>query len=387
MQVKQIYELMNNVTNEITGKSDLLLEDLSNIVDVGNEILSTTGVDSYVKKLVNRIGKVIFVNRVYSNSIPSVLMDKWEFGSIMQKITSDLPQATENETWSLVNGQEYKTDVFYQPNISAKFYNSKVTFEIPMSFTELQVKQSFTNGEQLNGFLSMLVNSVDKAITVKMDSLVMRTINNMIGETLADGLTVDDTIKYTNTSIRAVNLLAEYKKLKSDSKLTLDTCLKDADFIKFASYTINLYKDRMSKLSTLFNVGKKERFTPSEYLHVILLSDFVSSQKVYLESDTRHKDLVALPKYDTIPYWQGSGDEYSLTDVSSINVKTSSGKTVNTSGILGVMFDRDALGVCNVDNRVTTNYNPKAEFYTNFYKFDASYFNDLNENFVVFFVA
>lgn len=387
MQVKQIYELMNNVTNEITGKSDLLLEDLSNIVDVGNEILSTTGVDNYVKKLVNRIGKVIFVNRVYSNSIPSVLMDKWEFGSIMQKITSDLPQATENETWSLVNGQEYKTDVFYQPNISAKFYNSKVTFEIPMSFTELQVKQSFTNSEQLNGFLSMLVNSVDKAITVKMDSLVMRTINNMIGETLADGLTVDDTIKFTNTSIRAVNLLAEYKKLKSDSKLTLDTCLKDADFIKFASYTINLYKDRMSKLSTLFNVGKKERFTPSDYLHVILLSDFVASQKVYLESDTRHKDLVALPKYDTIPYWQGSGDEYSLTDVSSINVKTSSGKTVNTSGILGVMFDRDALGVCNVDNRVTTNYNPKAEFYTNFYKFDASYFNDLNENFVVFFVA
>lgn len=387
MQVKQIYELMNNVTNEITGKSDLLLEDLSNIVDVGNEILSTTGVDSYVKKLVNRIGKVIFVNRVYSNSIPSVLMDKWEFGSIMQKITSDLPQATENETWSLVNGQEYKTDVFYQPNISAKFYNSKVTFEIPMSFTEIQVKQSFTNAEQLNGFLSMLVNSVDKAITVKMDSLVMRTINNMIGETLADGLTVDDTITYTNTSIRAVNLLAEYKKLKSDSKLTLDTCLKDADFIKFASYTINLYKDRMSKLSTLFNVGKKERFTPSDYLHVILLSDFVSSQKVYLESDTRHKDLVALPKYDTIPYWQGSGDEYSLSDVSTINVKTSSGKTVNTSGILGVMFDRDALGVCNVDNRVTTNYNPKAEFYTNFYKFDASYFNDLNENFVVFFVA
>lgn len=387
MQVKQIYELMNNVTNEITGKSDLLLEDLSNIVDVGNEILSTTGVDSYVKKLVNRIGKVIFVNRVYSNSIPSVLMDKWEFGSIMQKITSDLPQATENETWSLVNGQEYKTDVFYQPNISAKFYNSKVTFEIPMSFTEIQVKQSFTNAEQLNGFLSMLVNSVDKAITVKMDSLVMRTINNMIGETLADGLTVDDTITYTNTSIRAVNLLAEYKKLNSGSKLNLDTCLKDADFIKFASYTINLYKDRMSKLSTLFNVGKKERFTPSEYLHVILLSDFVSSQKVYLESDTHHKDLVALPKYDSIPYWQGSGDEYSLTDVSTINVKTSSGKTVNTSGILGVMFDRDALGVCNVDNRVTTNYNPKAEFYTNFYKFDASYFNDLNENFVVFFVA
>lgn len=387
MQVKQIYELMNNVTNEITGKSDLLLEDLSNIVDVGNEILSTTGVDSYVKKLVNRIGKVIFVNRVYSNSIPSVLMDKWEFGSIMQKITSDMPQATENETWSLVNGQEYKTDVFYQPNISAKFYNSKVTFEIPMSFTELQVKQSFSNAEQLNGFLSMLVNSVDKAITVKMDSLVMRTINNMIGETLADGLTVEDTITYTNTSIRAVNLLAEYKKLKSDSKLNLDTCLKDADFIKFASYTINLYKDRMSKLSTLFNVGKKERFTPSDYLHVILLSDFVSSQKVYLESDTRHKDLVALPKYDTVPYWQGSGDEYSLTDVSTINVKTSSGKTVNTSGILGVMFDRDALGVCNVDNRVTTNYNPKAEFYTNFYKFDASYFNDLNENFVVFFVA
>ena len=384
MEVKQIYQIVNTITGEVLGKTGLVAEDLSNVVDVGTEVFNANAVDAYVRSLVNHIGKVIFVNRPYSGGAPSVLMDGWEYGSVLEKITAELPAATENESWELADGESYDPNIFYKPNVSAKFFNKKVTFEIPMSFTEMQVKQSFSSSAQLNGFLSMLYNSVDKAMTVKVDGLVMRTINNMIAETLhAD---------YGSGSLsggshnRSVNLLYLYNQRYSES-LTAANALTDPDFIRFAAYVMGVYASRLTKISSLFNIGGKERFTSNDLLHVIMLSDFRKSANVFLQSDVFHEQFTTLPNAEEVPYWQGSGTGYGFSDISSINVTSASGDVVNASGILGVMFDRDALGVTNLDRRVTTNYNPKAEFYSNWYKFDAGYFNDFNENFVVFFVA
>lgn len=386
MKVQQIYELMNKSAGEVLGRDEVVLEDLSNIVDVGKEVIDSDNVDNYVKKLVNHIGKVIFDDRVYKGNIPSVLMDSWEFGSVLEKISADIPEAQENASWDLIDGKQYNQDVFYQPKVSAKFFNSKVTFEVPLSFTEIQVKESFSNREQLNGFLSMLFNAVEKAMTIKLDNLVMKAINNMTAETLADELNTDNGLDYSQTGVKAINLLAMFNTQKGAS-LTAKESYKDPEFIRFASYLISLQRDRMTKISTLFNAGGKERFTPEDELSIVLLSDFASSTNVYLNSDVFHNDLTSLPNHETVPYWQGSGTGYGFDDVSKISVKTSTDINVTTSGILGVMFDTQAVGVANLDKRVTTNYNAAAEFYTNYYKMDAGYFNDLNENFVVFFVS
>lgn len=383
MTVEQIYDIINPITKEILGETAVVNEDLSNIVDIGKELFDATEVDNYVKSLVNHIGRVIFVNRPYSGSAPSVLMDGWEYGSVLEKISAELPEATENESWELTDGASYDPNIFYKPKVSAKFFNKKVTFEIPMSFTEKQVKESFSNAGQLNGFLSMLYNAVDKSMTIKIDSLVMRTINNMIAETLHNFNASGD---YKGTGVRAVNLLKLYNDDKG-ATLTAEKSIKDPDFIRFASYIMGLYMERLSKISSLFNIGGKERFTSRDLLHVILLSDFAKASDSFSMSSTFHNEFVALPKGEIVPYWQGSGTDYSFNSVSSINVKTASGDTVQASGIIGVMFDRDALGVTNLDRRVTTNYNPKAEFFSNWYKFDAGYFNDMNENFVLFYVA
>ena len=384
MEVKQIYNIMNTVTGEILGESAVVNEDLSNIVDIGTAIFNASAVDNYVKSLVNHIGKVIFVNRPYSGNVPSVLMDGWEYGSVLEKINAELPDAVENESWDLTGGQSYDPNIFYKPTVSAKFFNKRVTFEIPMSFTEKQVKESFSNAEQLNGFLSMLYNAVDKSMTVKMDALVMRTINNMIGETLhadfAEG-------NYSaGSGVKAVNLLHLYNQ-RYGTSLTAEKAITEPEFIRFASYEMGVYMSRMSKISNLFNIGGKDRFTPSDMLHVVMLADFNKAADVYLQSDVFHDSFTELPNAEVVPYWQGSGTGYNFSDISSLNINTASGSTITASGILGVMFDRDALGVTNLDRRVTTNYNPKAEFYNNWYKFDAGYFNDTNENFVVFFVA
>lgn len=386
MQVKQIYELMNGVTSEILGSTEIVKEDLSNIVDVGTQLFDATSIDNYVKSLVNHIGKVIFVNRPYSGNVPSMLMDSWEFGSVLEKISADIPEATENESWELENGREYKQDIFYKPSVSAKFFNSKVTFEVPMSFTEMQVKESFSSATQLNGFLSMLYNAVDKSMAIKIDSLIMRTINNAIGETFNADATAFGGDYATASTNRCVNLLKLYND-KFGTTLTADKAITTPEFIRFASYTMSVYVDRLSKISTLFNVGGKDRFTPADMLHIVMLSDFKASATAYLESDTFHNNLVALPESESVPYWQGSGKGYTFADISKIMVKTATGADVTVTGILAVMFDRDAMGVCNTDRRVTTNYNAKAEFYNNYYKFDASYYNDLNENCVVFYVA
>lgn len=391
MTVQQIYTLMNTVTSEIIGKSDVVEEDLSNVVDVGKELFSNTDVDNYVKSLVNHIGKVIFVNRPYTGNVPSMMMDSWEFGSVLEKIQADIPQATENKSWELTDGQSYDPNVFYKPTVSVKFFNSRVTFEVPMSFTEKQVKDSFSNAAQLNGFLSMLYNAVDKSMTVKVDSLVMRTIDNMIAHTLhAEFPSVSDGNYSAVSGTKAVNLLKLYNA-KYNKTLTAEQAVTDPDFIRYASYIMGVYADRMGKLSTLFNVGKKERFTPSDMLKVVMLSDFEKAASTYLYADTWHNENVKLPTAETVPYWQGSGQDYGFDETSKIHVSITDGSSgtveVSAAGILAIMYDKDAMGVCNTDRRVTTQYNAKAEFFNNFYKFDASYFNDLNENFVVFFVA
>ena len=386
MEVKQIYTLVNTITNELLGSS-IVKEDLSNVVDVGNAVFNANKVDNYVKSLVNHIGRVIFVDRVYNGSVPSVLMDSWEFGSVLEKVSCDLPAATENESWDLVDGQTYNPNVFYKPTVNVKFYNSKTTFEIPLSFTEMQVKESFSNAEQLNGFLTMLYNSVEKSMTIKLDSLIMRTINNMIGETINHE--IPDSQNYSTAStIKAVNLLKLYNDSHTE-QIEVSKCLDNPNFIRYATYIISVYSERITKISNLFNIGGKDRFTPKDVLRCVLLADFKKASEVFLKSDLYNEQYATLPESDTVPYWQGSGTSYAFSDITKIHIQLASNNTteIQMSGILGVMFDKDALGVSNLNRRVTTNYNPKAEFYTNFYKFEAGYFNDMNENFVVFFVA
>lgn len=385
MQVQQIYSLVNTITGEILGSDTVVNEDLSNIVDIGTAVFGANQIDNYVKSLVNHIGRVIFVNRAYSGGAPSVLMDNWEFGSVLEKISAELPDATENDSWNLVHGQDYSPNVFHKPNVTAKFFNSKVTFEIDMSFTERQVKESFNSPAQLNGFISMIHGAIDKSLTVKIDSLIMRTINNMIAETFH--AEYGSNSQAASSKMKAVNLLYEYKQLTGENTLTPTLALTDKEFIRYCVKRLNLYSDRLKKISTLFNIGEQARFTPADMLHVVLLSDFKAAANVYLTADTQNEKFVMLPVAETVPYWQGSGVDYSFDSISSINVKTASGNTVTASGIVGIMFDRDSLGVSNLDRRVTTSYNPKAEFYNHFFKFDAGYFNDFNENFVVFFLA
>ena len=378
MKVTQIKDLVNNSLKEVNGSSTLLKEDLSNVVDIGKELLNNDDVDNFVKKLVDRVGKTVFNDRVYQGSAPSVLMDAWEYGSVVEKIDSDLPKVEENDSWKLEDGKSYDQDIFYQPKVSAKFFNSKVTFDIPMSFTKMQVESAFSSPSELNSFISMLMVKTQNAMTVNLDGLIMKTINNFTANVIN-----------AKKGMQVVNLLDLYNKV-AQTKVTVDNALTSPDFIKFANLTINTYRDRLTKMSTLFNEAGLNKFTPVDNQHLVILSDLASASKVYLESDTYNQDNVKISNYDTVPYWQGSGTTYNFKDTSKIDVAIKDGtqtKEIVQTGILGVLFDTSALGVSCQNPRTTTAVNARAEFYTNFNKYDAMYYNDLNENFVVFMIA
>lgn len=375
MDVKQIATMMNTVTGEVLGETAIVNEDLSNIVDVGTQIFDANAVEPFSKALVNQIGKMVFVNRKYAGGVPSVLMDGWEWGSVLSKVSADLPEATVNDSWDLNDGQSYDPNIFYGSVVNQKFFNKRVTFQIAKSFTELQLKQSFTSAEQFNGFISMLYTSVENAMTIRIDALIMETINGGMGEAIHGGKVVD--------------LLKAYNDTKG-TNLTPDVAIVTDDFIRFCAYQIGLYAERMTRLSVNFNVGGKERFTPADRRHTVLLADFAKAIGPYTLAGAYNKEEIALPAFETVPFWQGNdAGSYDLDEVSKIDIKLPSDgtTTVQKSYIIGCIFDRDALGVTNLDRRVTTNYNPRAEFYNNWYKFDAGYFLDLNENILVFTIA
>lgn len=382
MKTEQIYEIMNDVTQEVLDGVNIN-EDLSNIVQVGEAVFNANAYEGYVKALVNRIGKTVFVNRAYMGGAPSVLMDAWEYGSVLQKVDCDIPEAQENESWNLENGVSYDPNIFKSPKVNVKFYNNQVTFEVQMSFVmEKQIKQSFINLTELNAFISMIYNAIDKSMTIKVDKLISMTIANAIGETIYNEFSGG--VYNTSSGVRAVNLLYLYNQ--ENTPITKAEALHNLEFLKFASKKIALYTDYMTKISTLFNIGGRPRFTPQDLMHIVLLSEFTKSADIYLQSSVYHDEMTKLPQYENVAYWQSSGTKFEFDDVSKINITTAQGHSVTLDGIIGIIFDRDALGVCNYDRRTTSDYNARAEFINTWFKMEARYFNDFNENIVVFFI-
>lgn len=395
MKVEQCYEVVNELSKQYIGEDAITVTDAASLVDAGSKVINLSNLDKYVNSLIDQIGKIMFVDRVYTTKVPSLHMEGWEYGAIMEKIQYDgLPEAQINDTWELVDGQSYDPNVFTQPKVSARFFSKKDTYDIPMSFAERQVKSAFQTSGQLQSFFSMIENAIQKSMTVKMDELAMNALNQRMVSSMKyfDGTDTPQHIKLVTLANQAGVISTNPTSIADKEKL-----LYDPDFIRFASMTMKRIAERMQRLSIMFNTGKVIRFTPDAQLKLILHSDFVSAAGAYLESDTFHNEFVALPQADTVPFWVAPGQNYGFDSTSTIlsnaaySVDTADefkvkqlNDTVTYQGIIGVMFDSYAVAACNMDRRVTTNYNGRAEFFNNWYKFDAGYFIDLNENMVIF---
>lgn len=388
MQVKQIYSILNDVMKEVTGgyiavlndqgeevrQEVIVNEDLSNIVDMGTIVFDPhkNWADNYVKSMINRIGREVFVDRVYSGYAPDVRRDAWEYGSIMSKTRCKIFDAKPNPSWSLEKGQTVNQFEFCPPEVTQKFYNHKEAWQIDCSFTNEQLKESFTSAEAMNRFIGMIENRINTSMTIYIDSLIMRTINNFMAEKIKDRNGV-------------VDVLTPFNALRT-TPLSAEQAANDKDWFRYFALQVKKYVERFRAPSVKFNTEDSNvTFTPRDFARLVIHSDISSAMEVYLQSDTYHDDLVKIGQYETVPFWQTQGENYDLAETSRIDVKVSSdGTIIDRNYIVGVLFDYDALGVLNDNRRTTSSFNANGEYWTNFYKIDTSYFNDLAENGIIF---
>lgn len=370
---KQIASFLNGAVKEYLGEDNLVAEDLSNIVDIGKQIDAIDG--AYVgmqDKLALAIGLDIYVNRPYKSSTPNVFRTNEEYGQIVRKIRTKLPKIDENQSWKVVNGASYDDNQYIEDEVACKIFANKSCYEVRKSVLDIQLKGSFTSPEEMSRYFSMLFTYVYNALEIARDELVMRTINNFAGE-----------VRYVNKSTQNVKLLTAYNTLKG-TNLSADQAIADKDFIRYAIGRIKHYKKAMTKYNTLFSATGAENHTPDELQHLVLLDEFAENAFTYLDSDTFHNEFVAMPYHETVPYWQGTGDN--LDEERDIKIaKTASGATsITIQNVIGVLFDHDALGVFEDSPRTKTHYVNSAEFTNYWFKQDVRYFNDLDESFVLF---
>ena len=391
MRITQLKDVLNGtlsttgIIDQVTGEAAVANEDLSNIVDIGKTVLDYTGqsnenYDSFMRNLIDQVGKITIVNRTYISQAPNILKDSWEYGSILQKVRVTVPEVRDNATWDLFNypkQNEAYPDPFElsKPGATAKFYNSKNTYEIPITLTDYQLREAFQSAAQFGSFIAAIENRIRMKQTLCNDGLIMATIDNLIGLTLS------------GNGGKVVNLLTAYNTATGE-QLTAAAALTDKEFLRFASATIAKYKKYVAQASAKYNAGNYITFTPADRLKFVANTEFAKALDAYLYSDTFNEEFVKLDGYSEVPFWQGSGtaDGDRLTIDVSVDVSGTATAVKNT-GVLAVMFDDEAAAVCNENYRTTSIYNPRGEYTNYFYKYDAMFMNDVEENCVVFTLA
>lgn len=381
--ISQIYELVNSITKQTLGGTALEVVDTTTLVSVGDSVLSSNeNVDSWNKALVDRIGKTIISNTHYTADRRKMYRAGIEYGIILQKIYTDLPKATGNETWQNTESKRKNPFELNLPNVRQYLFTDGSAFEYPVTITDKAMRTAFTNAQSMGAFVESIMSALYSAMELSIEETQNLAVSTFIS------------LKFNNVNefpLGCVNLLNEYKKINAASDVTAENCLFDKDFLKFASRFINLTVKRMGKLSTLYNVSEEingervKRATKKENLCLDILTDFSTATTSYLEADTFHKELVSLPNYYEVPYWQGSGTDYGFENTSAVKIKHGNIE-VTKSGIIALAYDVNAIGTTMDEHRTATVRNERGAYTNHFEQCTIKYFNDLSENGVVFYV-
>lgn len=375
-KVEQIYALVNETAKESIGEKAIAVKDVSTLIALGDSVLaSNTDTENFLNTLVDRIARTVFSVRQYESDTEGMVRHPFEFGCIVQKIYVDLPEAKENNSWEI--GKDGYTPVFapvIKPTAKQKLFNGITTWEVDVTIPDYMLRTAFTNETSMATFIDAIFTAMDNMMALALENNANLTRASFIARKI-----------HGAKPCGAINLLHEYNTL-TNASLTVESALMNAEFLAWASRSINLWVKRMSKMSVLFNEENYKRHTPKDKLVVNLLQDFTSACDTFLGANTFHDELVKLPMYDSVAYWQGAGTSFEFNDTSAINIKIDETTTVAKTGIIGVIYDYEAMGVTLNERRSTSERNNHDE-YTNYYnKANIGYFNDMSENGIVFYL-
>ena len=390
MKYKLIGEALNEVYKELIGESDLIKEDLSNIVEVGKTITDNINygenVENYTKKLIDKVGRIIFrQNKLELSHLP-IFRDSWEFGSIAEKVRVEAPQTSEDKTFDLSNytGEDvFKLSI---PKTSAKFFNNSTTFQLKISLPKVQVKSAWNSAREMSQFISLIENSIKQKLAVDLLSLEYRTQANLIAEKFKSG-----------NSNCLINLLEEYIYETGDTSVNSEKFLTNEKALRFANKKIKMMRNLITKPSILYADGGYVNVTAPDEQVLTILTDFDASLATYLYSVNRHNDFVKLENYTVVPYWQsgGTSDDYETRSKIKV-IPASEGAApspedtrmvIEEDNILAILQDYRASAVTCQHSDVESINVPDARMINYWYFEDANYVNDTDENVIVFYLS
>lgn len=370
-KVEQIYTLVNSISKQVLGSTAITAVDTSTLVSLGETLTQSNSLDTFYSTLADRIGKTIIKSMVYESDDRGIVKNNMQFGAILQKITVEL------ETDNAVHNQSYNTtarnpyDISKKSAITQKMFRKLSTWSKEYIIPTYQIETAFTNAESMGSMINGVYNAIISMIEIEKESLGNLAVCTAIAQNVT-----------TSTSPIFRKLKTEYNALTSQQK-TAQELLLDKEFLRWANREIKLVVDNVKKPSTIYNKGNKVRWIKDDDMTVEVLSQFASASATYLESDTFHKELVALKNFKSIPYWQGSGTSFAYADCSKILLKN--GKDdVEITDVIANIRSIDSVAVLFDKTRINSIYNQRTDEVIYIPKMERSYMVDTNEVNVVF---
>lgn len=379
----QIYAMVNDAAEESIGSAAITVKDTATLVSLGDVVLSSaTNKDAFYKALVDRIGRTVVAIRQLQISKRSVKRDEMDWGIVYQKISFKHKEAVANASWD-DQTQASPYDIEISTEMVQKLFTVLATWSYEDSIPEYQMFTAFTSAEKMGALIAGIKTNMENEMAIAE----MNNDNLAVDTYMAGAL-----IGSNNAQKR--NLLAEFN-LIVETPITVAEALTNPEFLRFATYQINLTIKNMKAPSTMFNASSDIiRQTMDDKMVVEVLSNFAAASASFLQSDTYHKELVSIPRYEEVTYWQAPGTAFAFDDVSKIHIKNAQiGTTLNPtgeveqSGILAFVHDYDAVASIIYRRRDYSKFNERSERMNIMMKADMGYAVDLTENGVVFYIA
>lgn len=385
MKINQIYSILNDINAQMFGSDALAVKDLSGLISMGTNIIgNAVSTDKFLNVLVDRIGKTIIRRLDLQLDFPSLYMDSFQFGAVLQKINVAPIQAVSSNDWE-VGSAGFTPSLLdiHKPTVSVKYFDGIDTASFIVTIPFDLMDSAFASEAGVSQFFDAIIQALNDSLVVSLNNMSRTAVCNFVAEK----------IKASNG---VINLLTDYNGAHTGATLTQAEAIESPTFLRYASAQIKKYLDLMKNPSVLYNADGNVRATARDNMHILCQSEFAINSQVYLESDTYWKDLLSLPGYTSVSYWNGnhtaSGDNDFVTN-STINVIPSSEEgqatptAVNQSGVIMVLADRQAIAV-GINKRRSATFTNPIDAYTNIKEeFSTQWINDLGENGIIFICA
>lgn len=386
LTAKQIYTIVNEVASQAMGSKAIAVVDNSTLLSVGKTLLDSAEVkNNFINALTDRIGRTIVSFRAYHSHFPDFERDSIEWGNILQKIKIGMPDAEDDQSYNLVNGTSVDQYKINKATVNQLLFTTETPWQTHITVHLRDLKKAFLSAEAMGVFISSMFGEVQNRIELAMENLSMECVNNYIGE-----------IHYRSDTSpsRTIKLLTEYKdKTGVDHTTEPEQALEDENFLKYVVKRINSISTMFTRMTTnRFNTpsyagvgdssGVYTRHTPTSEQRLMLHMDLVNALKTDVNAKAFNMGQVSIDiPYMTIPFWQSIDSPTGI----SVKLASTSAETQTISLIMGVLYDREALGSYKKEYQsLTTPVNAAGMYYNVFYHMRTLYFNDLTENGVIF---